>query len=358
MTGVPNDATLKVYAATAPERLHELALSADSRDAVRLALTLARQESQDATDWAVRLAEDLAADQDPDTWRDLVRQLAWQLVQRPSSVALKRQFEELTPTALDDPATEVRACLLHEMALRWGISDDSCRAYGERLGRLQHPLAWLPLQTLAFEHRMRQSAWNDGGLVGSESPETLRAGYPEPPPTLSGARTGRAARRVPDDERTTAAMTGFAQLGAEAAFYTLAGPLDPADFNAALLSALDAECLDGVTPQTLTAVHTTADDVAEDLFTAAFGGGMWEQGRWGAYARLATWRSLYALMDLDPDVSHYEAVRIAADHRWLRFAVHREADNDWFFGDLSDTAFAVLDPTRTRIAVIAATDTD
>ncbi|WP_437030465.1 DUF6183 family protein [Streptomyces sp. enrichment culture] len=31
---------------------------------------------------------------------------------------------------------------------------------------------------------------------------------------------------------------------------------------------------------------------------------------------------------------------------------------DWFHHDISDLAFAVLDPTRTRIAVLAATDTD
>ncbi|MDQ1029731.1 hypothetical protein QF035_007313 [Streptomyces umbrinus] len=49
-----------------------------------------------------------------------------------------------------------------------------------------------------------------------------------------------------------------------------------------------------------------------------------------------------------------EAVRRASDHRWLRFM----AFTDWFHHDTADVAFAVLDPSRTRVAVLAATDTD
>ncbi|MFE0799456.1 DUF6183 family protein [Streptomyces sp. NPDC058812] len=49
-----------------------------------------------------------------------------------------------------------------------------------------------------------------------------------------------------------------------------------------------------------------------------------------------------------------EAVRRAVEHRWLRFM----AFTDWFRHDTSDVAFAVLDPSRTRVAVLAATDTD
>ncbi|MGK5691409.1 DUF6183 family protein [Streptomyces sp. URMC 128] len=34
------------------------------------------------------------------------------------------------------------------------------------------------------------------------------------------------------------------------------------------------------------------------------------------------------------------------------------AFTDWFHHDTSDVAFAVLDPAGTRVAVLAATDTD
>ncbi|MGW3913399.1 DUF6183 family protein [Streptomyces sp. NPDC005070] len=43
----------------------------------------------------------------------------------------------------------------------------------------------------------------------------------------------------------------------------------------------------------------------------------------------------------------------ALDHRWLRFT----AFTDWFHHDTADEAFAVLDPARSRVAVLAATDT-
>ncbi|MET9679162.1 DUF6183 family protein [Streptomyces coeruleorubidus] len=83
-------------------------------------------------------------------------------------------------------------------------------------------------------------------------------------------------------------------------------------------------------------------------------GGVSGQGQGCAYAWMYAWDSLYALMGLPADVPFLEAVRRAADHRWLRFM----AFTDWFHHDTSDAAFAVLDPSRTRVAVLAATDTD
>ncbi|GAA2415306.1 hypothetical protein GCM10010420_51510 [Streptomyces glaucosporus] len=52
------------------------------------------------------------------------------------------------------------------------------------------------------------------------------------------------------------------------------------------------------------------------------------------------------------------AVRLACEYRWLRFTVEPGRENDWFFGDLTDAGFAVLDPGRTRIAVLAVSETD
>lgn len=136
---------------------------------------------------------------------------------------------------------------------------------------------------------------------------------------------------MPDRARSGKATEAFAQLGDyEAAFYVLPESLDMADFNAALLAELDADCLAGVAHDTLTTVHTTADDLGGDLFTAAAGGGLAGEAQHGAYGRLLTWRSLYALMALDADVSHHDAVRLATDHRWLRFAVSRDTPNQWF----------------------------
>ncbi|MEU7036323.1 DUF6183 family protein [Streptomyces sp. NPDC046237] len=197
-----------------------------------------------------------------------------------------------------------------------------------------------------------------GGHARLHEPRGALRPLPRDSTDRDRSRAGRAALHTPDDRRAEVAVDPFAELGRSAAeFFTLPVPLDPADFNSALLTALGATSLAGLTTETLAAAHTTADDVIGDLYVAAASGGMWGDSRPGAYCRLSTWRALYALMDLDLSVPHGHAVRAAADHRWLRLAPARRT-GDFFFGDLSDTAFAVLDPTRTRVAVIAATDTD
>ncbi|MFI1366049.1 hypothetical protein [Streptomyces griseochromogenes] len=123
MPELPDDAALEAYAATEPERLHDLALAAADRfQFAKLSRMLADQRSQEATDWAVRLAEDLGEVREPESWRRLVRQIAWQLVQRPSIVGLRPQFESRTPVSPDDPGTEFRACLLHELARLHGFN--------------------------------------------------------------------------------------------------------------------------------------------------------------------------------------------------------------------------------------------
>ncbi|MFI2202430.1 DUF6183 family protein [Streptomyces sp. NPDC020192] len=294
-----------------PEQLHRLALRATDRfRTAELVRALAGDHSPSATDWAVRLAEDLAGVLAPDAWRPLARQIAWRLAKRPSTVALRPHFASHAPVSLDDPGTEFRACLLHEMALRFGFHhprhDEVPLAYGAALRDLGHPLSWLPLNSYRFEQSMRLCSGSDGGAVGSDGPERLRATHPEIPAT----------------------------------------------------DKLDAECLDGTTRETVFTFHTTADDLAADLFLAGFAGGWYGEPQYGAYARLHTWQSLYAVLDAGPDTPHREVVRQVADWRWVRFAMPRYTDNRWFSRDFTDTAVAALDPTRTRLGVLAASETD
>jgi hypothetical protein len=136
----------------------------------------------------------------------------------------------------------------------------------------------------------------------------------------------------------------------------LPSPLSPDDFGISFLKELPLRCLEGEGSRrgSALACATTPDDVLNELFSASYVGGVSGQGQGGAYARLDAWESLCGLMGLPTGVPLLEAVRHAADHRWLRFM----AFTDWFHHDTSDVAFAVLDPTRTRVAVLAATDTD
>lgn len=368
---LPEAAELKNLAAGWPEKLYDLAWQfsrwgngqgADedfaARAMWRIAETLAVTQS-----WAcAKLAADIVGRlvTPRPAYREerhrLPRSVAAKLARRQHLLDLEPLFREL-PEELN-AETEVRACVLGELGLMGhGRARPLLDAYSERLRELAHPLARLPRTRLAFEHRL------DTRFRGGPSPtdlERLRASYPDVPPTPGAAAAARTASEVPDLTRAEAAAEPFhvAEWACEpeARFFTLPDPLDPAEFNIAFLKALPLECLQGERNASgeAAAVHTTGDDVLADLFSAPFSGGVYGDPQGGAYARFYAWRSLYALMDLPAETPYPFAVRTAADHRWLRF----EAYTDWFHSDMADTAFAVLDPTRTRVAVLAATDTD
>ncbi|MFI9376419.1 DUF6183 family protein [Streptomyces parvulus] len=266
-------------------------------------------------------------------------------------------FVEL-PDGLSDPAVELRACLLGELALIGsGDGRRSLEAYAERLGELGHPLARLPRTRLDIEHRF---AVRVRGLGSVKTVTQLRSRFPEAPSTDGGAVVGRGASDARDDGRANAAARPFRAGGwarePEARFFTLPNPLSLDDFGISFIKELPLRCLvgEGSRRGSALACVTTPDEVLNELFTASYVGGANGQGQGGAYARLYAWDSFYAFMGMPTGVPLLEAVRRAADHRWLRFM----AFADWFHHDTSDLAFAVLDPTRTRVAVLAATDTD
>lgn len=285
------------------------------------------------------------------------RSVAEKLVKAQQPRDLEALFEEL-PERLDDPAVEVRACVLGELALigaRRGRP--ALDAYAERLRELGHPLARLPRTRLDVEYRFGVRV---RGLGSVKTPDQLRSRFPEILPTGSGTAAGRTAVESPDAGRAATVAEPFTVSGwsrePEARFFTLPGTLEPDDFNIAFIKELPLDCLAGEGTRRGGALtcHTTADDVINELFAAAHTGGLNGQGQGAAYARLHAWNSLYALMGLPGDILFPEAVRLAADHRWVRFM----AFTDWFHHDTADVAFAVLDPSGTRIAVLAATDTD
>jgi hypothetical protein len=287
----------------------------------------------------------------------LPRSVAAKLVKSQHLRDLESLFGEL-PDGIRGPALELRACLLGELALIGsGAGRRTLDAYAERLGELGHPLARLPRARLDIEHRFMVRV---RGLGPINTSKQLRSRFPEVPSTDSGAVAGRRASDTRDDARAKAAALPFTVSGwarePEARFFTLPGPLSPDDFGMSFLKELPLRCLagEGSHRGSALACATTPDDVLNELFSASYNGGVNGQGQGAAYARLYAWGSLYALMGLPADVPFLEAVRQAADHRWLRFM----AFTDWFHHDTSDVAFAVLDPTRTRVTVLAATDTD
>ncbi|MFD5968301.1 DUF6183 family protein [Streptomyces sp. NPDC060311] len=298
-----------------------------------------------------------AGDTPPGESDRMLRSVAAKLVRTRHLRDIEPLFGEL-PDGVSGPAVELRACLLGELALIGsGGGRRSLEAYADRLRELGHPLARLPMTRLDIEHRF---AVRVRGLGSVKTAEQLRSRFPEAPSTDGGAVAGRGARDARDDGRANAAARPFRAGGwarePEARFFTLPSPLSPGDFGISFIKELPLRCLagEGSRRGSALACVTTPDDVLNELFTASYVGGVNGQGQGGAYARLYAWESLCALMGLPIGVPLLEAVRCAADYRWLRFM----AFTDWFHHDTADLAFAVLDPTRTRVVVLAATDTD
>ncbi|MFJ8184803.1 DUF6183 family protein [Streptomyces sp. NPDC096105] len=330
----------------------------------RIAEVLADTRSRGCAAYAVDIVDrllppEVAASDERDRIR---RSVAARLAKAQPFRNLESFFEEL-PEALHDPGAETRACLLGELALLGasagvGPGRSRLRAYAERLRELEHPLAWLPEIRLDIEHRFMVRV---RGLGTVKTSQQLRSRFPEIPLSERGAVAGRVAVRVSDGGRTEAAARPFTAGGwartPEVRFFSLPEPLDPGDFGMSFLEQLSLDCLRadaGRRRGAALACATTPDDVLNELFSAGYYGGVGGQGQGGAYARLYAWDSLYALMGLSADVPLLTAVRVTADHRWVRFM----AFTPWFHHDTADVAFAVLDPTRTRVAVLAATDTD
>ncbi|WP_346137476.1 DUF6183 family protein [Streptomyces coeruleofuscus] len=330
-----------------------------ARAAGRIAETLADTRSRDCATFAVDIVGRLLPLEATDRGEAdrLLRSVAAKLVKAQQLRDLEPLFGEL-PDGIPSPSVELRACVLGELALTGsGTGRRTLDAYAERLSELGHPLARLPRTRLDIEHRFTVRV---RGLGPIKTPKQLRSRFPEIPPTDSGAVAGRRAGDTRDDGRAKAAARPFRAGGwacePEARFFTLPSPLNPDDFGMSFITELPLRCLagEGGRRGSALACATTPDDVLNELFSASYNGGVNGQGQGGAYARLYAWDSLYALMGLPAGVPFLEAVRQATDHRWLRFM----AFTDWFHHDTSDAAFAVLDPSRTRVTVLAATDTD
>lgn len=359
-----------------PTAMYEQATAArargDLREVLDSMLHLCTHRTPDGMAVIAQLVDDLAADGDRGRVPEfVVRRMAWQLVQYAGldRQLLKTFFRE--PPRQLDLAVEFRACLLQEMVRVLHVNAPEGEpgwlapevAYHARLAELGHPLAWLPLRTFDFEHRLckHEGQWADELVYNSYGNRN-----PEVPPTPSGAAAGHSARELTAPERTRAALAPFTEfIQSEVRFHTLSEPLDPADFNGALLSMLPADCLADTAPDTVRTVHTTGDQILGDLYMFAdtgdiwtvqgSRGGEWGHGRLGAYGRLDAWRALYALMGLAPDVPLEQAVRNASECRWLRFSL-LDHTNEWFANDGLDRGTAVLDAQRTGVAILATTE--
>jgi Family of unknown function (DUF6183) len=140
----------------------------------------------------------------------------------------------------------------------------------------------------------------------------------------------------------------------EARVFDLAEPVD-AQVVPDMLAAAGLDCLSGLTRQSRFSISSCPPAQPwRVLFAAASTGSAYNHGCFGAYGRLAAWRSLAGISGAPEGASPAEVERQVQDCNWFRF----DADTDWFEQVAWDLGLAAVRPGSQRLAVLAATDTD
>ncbi|MFE5549561.1 DUF6183 family protein [Streptomyces sp. NPDC056534] len=132
----------------------------------------------------------------------------------------------------------------------------------------------------------------------------------------------------------------------EARVFSLAAPLEAESVPSALLT-LELECLHGMEEQAaaLSAAACSPAQAWRVLFAAASAGGAYNSGSYGAYGRLAAWRSLGALAG-SPESSTFGAIEARArECIWHGFS----AGTEWFARVAWNIGLAALSPDRRRL---------
>lgn len=256
------------------------------------------------------------------------------------------------------PSEELRACLVHEMVLR-GVTIaelPAIEAWATSPHWRHHPLAWMPLELSAIEETPPLPSYSAGGdcyslPYGPQDGHGVTLGSVTHLPQVTDTTTEEFS------EAAAAAVANWAEQSkgrSEAGRYDLAEPVEPERLPD-LLVRLGLECLNGVSPRKRLALSSCrAEHAWRMLFAAASTGGAYSNGEYGAYGRLAAWRSVAALSGapMAAPVSEVEENAQACD--WYSFG----AATKWFECVAWDIGLVSVAPGARRLAVLAATDTD
>ncbi|CAL9329925.1 DUF6183 family protein [Streptomyces sp. enrichment culture] len=253
---------------------------------------------------------------------------------------------------------ELRACLLHELVLR-GVAIaqwPAIEAWATSGHWRRHPLARLPLERTVMEEEPPLPSYSENG-----------SSFPMPYEPPGGPRvTSGSTADLPGVTDTTTEEFSRAAAAAvinwseesnghiETRRYEPARPVG-ADRLPALLPTLGLECLDGAGAGRRLALCSGPPGHAwRVLFAAASCGGAYNSGVYGAYGRLAAWRSVAALSGAaaDAPVGEVEQHALACD--WYDFG----GATRWFSRVAWDIGLVCVAPDARRVTVLAATDTD
>lgn len=283
-------------------------------------------------------------------------------------VAHGHRIEDIEEVVFDEKSDsvhspELKACLLHELVLTSAPVEEfpALRSFGDRLVAEGHPLAALPLSPLPAERGLRRPPQADGTWtwVVPVTPSVTFEG-----PELHASPSMR--QRTADIDMTE--ISGDAQTEVMAAAVqhwcsdsngTVAAQefwspdaVAPDDFAAVFERLPLASWPEGASTARLYA--STSDSVLRVLLSAAVRAPAYGSGMYGAYGRLAAWRSLGGLTGAPQDAPLTRVAELVEQTQWFRIAT----TSDWFHEVAWDLAVAALRPGGQEIAVLAATDTD
>ena len=275
-----------------------------------------------------------------------------------SLLAASHPPDDLAVAFTGEPAEELRACLVQELVLRGSaVTETRIAEWATSPHRQEHALGWLPLALSDVEERPSLPSYSTRG--GSHSIPHGPVGTGDMA-TVDGAAGGLSSQETTTDATASAMAEAVANWAEEsngrieARVFDLAEPLDADSVPNALLT-LGLACLDGVgETAVLSASACGPTRVWRLLYAAASTGGAYNSGAYGAYGRLAAWRSLAGLTSASKGATFREVEARVGKCAWHVF----NADTRWFERVAWDIGVACLAPDRRRLAVLAATDTD
>ncbi|WP_405990664.1 DUF6183 family protein [Streptomyces sp. NBC_00986] len=284
-------------------------------------------------------------------------------------VALGHRPSDIVPVVYgEQPGTaasdEFKACLLQELVLN-GVAVPEyplLRSFGEALVTEEHPLAPLPLHLLPTERALLRPTHAPHDWTWALPPAAVEKHSDRPELHVSPEMRRRSAAVDPADitvpevaEAMSAAVRHWLEESngtVAAQEFWSASAVSPDDF-AAVFERLPLTAWP--TGEGRARLHPAGSDrVLQVLLTAAVRSPAYGSGMFGAYGRLAAWRSLGGLVGAAPDTPlHHTAMLVEQAHWFVA-----DPSSDWFHHVAWDLAVAALRPGGQEIAVLTATDTD
>ncbi|WP_066953547.1 DUF6183 family protein [Streptomyces lushanensis] len=258
---------------------------------------------------------------------------------------------------------EFSACLLHELVLVSAEVEEypTLRSFSETLVAGGHPLAALPLSLLPEERGLRRPpgaaddwTWTvpPTPLESFDAPELYTT--PSTHQRVAGIEMAEVGVPASAEVMGTAVQHWCTQSNGKIAAQEFWSP-DPVteeDFPAAFKLLPLIPWPADQAPARL--YPSTPESVLRVLLTAAVRGPAYGSGLYGAYGRLATWRSLGGLTGARANAPIAHTAELMRQTHWFRV----DTAATWFYEVAWDLAIAALRSGGQEIAVLAATDTD